>query len=765
MKVGEPAKIESPPSPPAVTVPSVLTPDVNVRPPRPDAPPKGWWNFHAVNQTSEGHVYHLRGAAEIEGTDMVFRADEIDYDEDKGYLEARGHVFYQNFAHYEKITCDKIEYKVNEEEGKFYNVRGYTKNRVDAKPGILTSNNPFYFEGPFAERIHDKYILHDGMITGCKLPNPWWTLRGPIFDILPDDHAIARRSIFRLKKFPIFYFPFFYKSLLREPRQSGFLAPNIGNSSRYGFLFGSGYYWAINRSYDATYRFIDYSSRGIAHDVYFRGKPTDRMTFDFSFFGVQDKGTMVGNTLQKQGGYNLQGNFRANLNGGWEARGSLDYLNSFLFRQAFTQSFQEAIFAETHSTAYVKKNWSTYDLTIAASRLQNFQDTTPGNFVIIRKLPEVNFNSSDHPLIQGVPVWFALVSSFGLLDRSQPLFQTRQFTPRADAEPQITTALSAWGFHLIPNFTFHSTYYGASVDSAGRVNGQDLVRTAREANIDFVIPSLERIYNHKTFMGEKLKHVIESRVNYRYITGVNDYHGTVRFDALDLISNDNEVKFSVINRLYAKRGNDVAEVATWELSQTRYFDPTFGGAIIPGQRNEVLATLETTPFEFLDRPRTYSPIVSDVRIHPRFNIGLEWRADYDPLRGQIVNSSVSGDVHFAKYYFSLGHNEVAGYDPKYAPDVANKNLFPSADQMRGTFGFGDQNRRGWNGAFTASYDFKQGVTQFIASQATYNTDCCGFSFQWRRFTFGTLNDDQFRLAFTIANVGSFGTLKKQERLF
>jgi len=31
--------------------------------------------------------------------------------------------------------------------------------------------------------------------------------------------------------------------------------------------------------------------------------------------------------------------------------------------------------------------------------------------------------------------------------------------------------------------------------------------------------------------------------------------------------------------------------------------------------------------------------------------------------------------------------------------------------------------------------------------------------------FGTLNDNQFRLALTIANVGSFGTLKKQERLF
>ncbi len=249
-------------------------------------------------------------------------------------------------------------------------------------------------------------------------------------------------------------------------------------------------------------------------------------------------------------------------------------------------------------------------------------------------------------------------------------------------------------------------------------------------NVDLVFPSLEKIYNHKTFMGDKLKHVIETRVRYRDISNVNNYSSTVRFDAIDLLSDDNEVQFSIINRLYAKRGNDVVEVLTWELSQARYFDPTFGGAIIPGQRNEVVATLDLTPFEFIDRPRNYSPIVSELRLNPKNGIAIEWRADYDPLRGQIVNSSFSADFHLPKYYFSIGHNDVAGYDPKYAPDVINKTLFPAADQLRGTVGFGDGNKRGWNGAYTMSYDVRQGVTQYMAAQATYNTDCCGFSFQW-----------------------------------
>ena len=48
---------------------------------------------------------------------------------------------------------------------------------------------------------------------------------------------------------------------------------------------------------------------------------------------------------------------------------------------------------------------------------------------------------------------------------------------------------------------------------------------------------------------------------------------------------------------------------------------------------------------------------------------------------------------------------------------------------------------------------------------SYNTGCCGISFQYRRFNFGTRNENQFRAAFVIANIGSFGTLRRQERIF
>jgi LPS-assembly protein len=63
------------------------------------------------------------------------------------------------------------------------------------------------------------------------------------------------------------------------------------------------------------------------------------------------------------------------------------------------------------------------------------------------------------------------------------------------------------------------------------------------------------------------------------------------------------------------------------------------------------------------------------------------------------------------------------------------------------------------------YDFARKITIFTQTQVTYNTDCCGWSVQYRRFGFGSRNENQFRVAFAVANIGSFGTLRRQERMF
>ncbi|HWB99320.1 MAG TPA: putative LPS assembly protein LptD, partial [Bryobacteraceae bacterium] len=257
-----------------------MQPNQRIAAPHVTTIPLGEWEVRAIDQKTEGSVRHLRGHAEIEGPTLLFRADEIDYDEETKELRARGNVYFEQYERNEKIWADNVEYNTETETGKFYNVRGEGKPRIDARPGILTTANPYYFQGKWAERKGEKYILHNGFFTNCKMPNPWWRLKGPRFDIIPDDHAIAYKSTFLVRRFPLFFTPFFYKSLERLPRRSGFLMPNIGNSSVLGTMIGVGYYWAINRSYDVTYQVQDFTSRGYAHHVDLRGKPRAGSDFD-----------------------------------------------------------------------------------------------------------------------------------------------------------------------------------------------------------------------------------------------------------------------------------------------------------------------------------------------------------------------------------------------------------------------------------------------------------------------------------------------------
>jgi LPS-assembly protein len=718
----------------------------------------------ANQQVSEGSIWKGRGLVEIRTKDFVLRADEIDYDRDKDYAEARGNVQYENFKTGEKLACDKVEYFLEKETGKFYKPKGTSPAKIDARPGMLVTSNPFYFEGDWAEKLKetidgkpvDRYILHKGMITDCKVPDPAWTLKGPKFDIIPGERAIAYSTMYRLRGIPLFYAPIFYKSLKRLPRRSGFLTPNLGNSSRRGFMLGGGYFWAINRSYDLMYRTQWFTTRGLAHTIDFRGRPAEGADFNFNLYGVNDRGIQIGDQFRKQGGYLFQFNGKARLFKGFNAFSQINYLSKFEFRQAFTESFTEAIYAETHSLAYVEKHWNTFGFNLVYQRDENFQSAEIGDRVLIRKLPQVQFLSRDHAINHRVlPIWVSFDSTFGLLHRDQPQFQTRQYVDRLDFTPRVSTALHFAGFSLIPSFSARGTHYGSGFQD-GRVTGNGFWRLTREAIAELVMPSLAKVgYMPKWLGGGKYKHVVESRASVRHTDGVEDFSRIVRFDSTELVANSTEVEYSLTNRLYLKdKDNSVKEVLSWELWQRRYMDPTFGGALTPGKRNVLDSTVGLTAFSFLDGQRGYSPIVSSFRFQPN-KVGIEWRADYDPLRARFVNSALTFDSRWSKYFVSGGHNQIRSSDI----------LTPNSNQFRASFGIGNENRRGVNLGTLAFYDYRIKQLQYVSTQLTKNWDCCGLSVQFRRFNFGSRQENQFRVAFAIANIGSFGTLRRQERLF
>lgn len=715
--------------------------------------------FFARTQENEGAVSRLRGDVEIRTGAIVVTADEVDYDDESGDLEARGNVHYRNLNGKEDLYADKIAYNLRTELGTFYETHGTVSSATQAAPRMLTTDNPFYLDAPVVHKTADNYVVLNGLVTNCDPAHPWWTMRSPKTKIAPGDYATIHRGVFRLRGVPIFYLPIFKKSLERVPRRSGFLTPNIGTSTRFGFVLGESYYWAINRSYDATVSGTLFTSRGFATQTSFRGRPTQNSSFDAVFFGVKDRGLKLDSGDRvKQGGQSFTMKGVTKLPGGFRGVGDIRYLSSLEFRQAFTQTFEEAVFSQIRSIGFVTKNFSSYSINASLLRDENFQSAERGDTVVIRKLPNIEFNSTDHQILKGpAPVYFTLDSAFDLVSRSQPAFQTRRYVQRGDFFPRVTSNVDWKGWNVTPTLGGRVTGYGQQRQNNDIV-GANLYRAAAEVSVDVAPPALQRIFNSPPkWLGDKVKHVIEPRVRYRYVAGVDDFAAVVRFDDRDTINNTNEVDISLTQRLFSKdmASGQTREVLSLEVWQRRFLDPELGGAIAPGNRNVIMSQLDLTPFAFFDQTRNYSPVVTALRTRPSWKSGLEWRMDYDPLRDKIVNSSVTFDYQATSLVrTAIGHNAVR----------APTTLTPPSNQITMLVGLGDFNRRGWNVALNNIYDYRRSTFIYTASQVSYNTDCCGFGVEYRRFSIGETRND-IRVSLSIANIGSFGTLRPQERLF
>ena len=764
------------------------------KPVKADLPPRDEIWLGGIKQDSDNEWRYLRRDAVVRTSEMLISADEIDFNSDTNWAYARGHVHLEHYKTGDIINAQKAEFNLETDEGKFYGVTGTTPPKIMTNPAALTTTNPFYFEAKWVDRIKNRYILHHGFITDCKLPKPWWVFEAPTFDVVPGDHAIARSAVFRLKNIPIFYLPLFRRPLGRNPRQSGFLTPTFGHTTLFGYVYGLGYYWAINRSYDMTVSGIDYSSRGPAVLYNFRGKPNEVTDFNFNLYGVDDSGIPQNNAPSvKQGGLQFELTARTQILG---FTGHLDYnyLSSYLFREAFSYSFASAIQSEVYSLGYLQRHFhqDDYALNIVVERDQFFESVTPygqkANQVIVQKLPSLEFNSRDRNLAHGpVPLWFSFNSSASLLDRSEPYRLDANNIPtqvlstdamgRINVQPRVATNFQFAGFSLNPSITFDATGYSQSFStntSDYSTNPTNPTVTAALANTalfrkdaDFVFdlkpPSIEKIYQPPAWLhlGTKLKHVIEADAEYEYRTGINNFQKIIHFDETDVLADTNQATISVTNRLYKKnKDGGVLEILTWRISQARYFDPTFGGAVVSGlpgigARNVILEAEELTPFAFLDGPRNYSPVVSYLSFNPYAFLSLSWRADYDPLRTKFVDQTYSASARYGKYFASISDNAVTTVPV----------LFPEANQITFGGGYGSANRTGWNVAGLVDYDRVHGNRLYDFIQGSYNTNCCGFSIQLRQFNLGIRNENQYLFSFSVANIGTFGSLQRQERIF
>lgn len=741
-------------------------------------------------------TYYLHGHVEVTYQQFTLESDNAIYYRNTNEIVATGHVkFTDPTVHME---ADEAHYNVETQKGWFSNGNGYFRNAGRPRPHVVLSPNPFFVQASRVDRVdEDTYTLEHGRVSSCRPEQKNWSLSAAHAKLVVDDKIVTHGALFRLMNVPLLYSPVMVTSIASRPRQTGFLLPHVGNSTQYGFIVGDGFFWAINPSADLLLGAEDYSSRGLTRSAQFRLKPGPTSDLTVDYFGINDRGLGIGGGQRVQvSGDSIRAEGQSD-NVGYGFRGVLDVdvVPSLAFRQTWSSSFIQAVSSEARQTGFLTKSFDAYSINVYVSRYQNFlcaagvlvtngvktnivcppelgSGGAAGNSITISKLPSLSISRMEKQLGRS-PFYFSLDASADGVGRTEPGFSTPTITDRLDLHPELNLRVKPfWGFHFTPSFGFDATHYGASL----RPGQTPITRIMGDLSADLRPPSIEKVFEREIW-GYKLKHVLVPDIRYQLVRASDreDIDSIVRFDQVDLLAETNEIEFSVTNTLMARKDSPDAsgqmpqarDFISLRLSQKYYFDPTFGGALVPGQQVVWDPTISLTGFAFA-QGRRLSPLVTVLKVAPSPNYDMEMRADFNPNGGGVLNAGITGRAHHGPVGLSLTDfyiNRTAALLTPLPPTTTLSQL-SSYHLLQTVATFGDLNRKGFSGAYGIAYNFAQSNVLQMVSQASYNFGCFGIEFEYRRFALGPLRqDNSYRVALSLSNVGTFGNLRTRERLF
>ena len=757
-------------------------------------------------QTKTGDLYVLNDDVVIHYGDWVVHADHIEYNMRTGDMTATGHLKVTGGANNEVISASHGEMNLREQTGRFYDVVGSVGLKNSGKRMVYASGNPFLFTGRMVVKTGPRsYEVYDGTVTSCQLPDPDWILSAAKFTV-DNDKASAKNSVFHLVNVPLLYLPYVTHAVDSESRQSGILIPVLGQSSTKGFILGEQIYWAINRSADLTVGAQYFSRRGWEQSGTFRYRGLQNNFVRAHYNGLLDRGYYSNGTYVNQGGQDVKASARYDFSAQTRVVGDAEYLSSFAYRQAFTENFNQAVSSDILSYAYGVHQENGYSGMVLLDRYQGLKQaattTQPEEQIRIFHTPSLELATTEHRIGDG-PVFWSLQSTVAGLKRVQPTFATTGLTQRFDVNPQIVLPLNADGWHFRTSVGVRETIYSRSrktpytspipVESGSAVNRADF-----ELGVDVRAPVLERTFQSKMLdklFGSEVRHTIEPEFTYRYVTGVDNFLNILRFDDVDVVSDTNEMQYGVTQRLFVhprkttkpcvatavdsngavdpdtgqdayEEGNSCGgrEWISWRLAQKYFFNPTFGGAVIPGRRNIFDTTLTFSGIAFLTEPREISPLISRLRVHPSEKVDVEWDFDLDTGAKKFTSNNVLLDVRQGNYFTGLSYARLNAPGRFFTEGIASS--VSNFSQLRFLVGYGGPAKKGLGVAANIGLDLNMPALQYGALQTSYNWDCCGFSVEYRKYELGAVrNENAYRFNFTLANIGTAGNLRRAERLF
>jgi LPS-assembly protein len=761
----------------------------------------------AAKQTVSGekgaHVFLYEGNVDVHVGIYRLQADKLTYYEATQKLVAEGNVVFDQ-GELQRITGTSAEFNARTKLGFFVNSTGFTNQTED---GTVV-----YFTADRAEKVApNRVVITNGTVTACDEETPKWSFTAKRAEITLNDRVRASRPAFRIKGVPVLPLPFVSVSIKKHDRASGFLTPTFGGSGKKGFRLSNAYYQTLGRSADVTFRNDIFTARGLGVGADVRTRANSRSFLYFGFYTVKDRifGAKADATHPDQGGSSFYANGVHYFQNGFLAAVDVNVTSSLAFRQIFSDDVQRAISPEERSQVFINKNTDSYSFNFLA---RSQVTSVPNTRIRIRQLPSVQFDKRPSPLdfFKGLPVYFSFESGFEGMSRKETVedlaaFQaagnlnpliTPSLVQRLRVKPQISVPFNFGGWTATATGTLDGTYYSNSLDPLTRlVLGRDLTRFFAEFDFDLRPPALAK--NFYDGAGNlRFRHVVEPYLIYRKTEGVGNPERVIRFDYIDALADTNEIEFGLTNRFFTRRSTEnvsgrapasgktangkTADEASPLTSQPYealsitvrgkyFFDPFFGGALVPGRRNQFYPIDTFSGFTYGGVPRRFSPLNVETRLRPNSIFSADVRTDIDVssfgVRDLAVSFGYTPHRRLVQAFTTFYYTRAVSLAPslqRFADPLTGKEAGTlKGAQWSPTVFFGSADK-GFFGGTSVFFDFQNRPgknSPLVSTTVTlgYTWDCCNITVQDFFYNLGLRKENRVVFSFRLNGIGTFGT--------
>jgi len=771
-------------------------------------------NIGADRQTisgpKEARVAVYEGNVDARFGAFRLQADKVTVTEANNRILAEGNVVFDQEPG-QRITGSRADVNYATKTGYFLNSTGFTNQTQDG--------TVIYFTADRVDKVSaDTIIASNAEFTACEDNVPKWSFRSKRAKIKLNDRVRASRPSFRVKGLPVIYLPYASVSIKKQDRASGFLSPTFSGSGKKGFRISNAYYQTLGRSADITFRNDLYTARGLGFGADLRTRFSSRSFLNVGFFTVKDRifGARASAQNPDQGGSSFTAEGVNYFPNGFTAVADVNITSNLAFRQVFSDLIQQIISPLETSQVFVNKNSGDYSFNfLARSQVTTLssQLTSGANTRIrTRELPSVTLDKRPSALARfnRVPVYFSFegglegvsrketadnITLFRQEARGEPL-NSPSIVQRLDVHPKFSIPFEYAGWSLTATGGLRGTFYSNSIDPATRlVLGRDVTRGYGEFELDARPPALAR--NFRRADGSfRFRHVIEPYLIYRKISGISNFERIIRFDAEDAIADTNEIEYGVTNRFFTRRSTEnVSDAATRAATTAKggrgaslasqpyealsitirgkyFFDPTFGGALVPGQRNQFYPLNGLSGFPFGGVPRNFSPVNIEARYRPSRDLFADARLDVDATQAGVRDASLTFGYTshkrpffiqlFQSYYYERAVRLVPSLQRFADARGLEPGTLPGSQYSPSVF-IGNR-ERGLFGGISFFFDFQNrpaGINSPLVRSANitagYAFDCCAVTIQDNRFNAGLRNENRVVFSFRLNGIGTFGT--------